>query len=46
MKLSSKGQSIQLVKRSSSLSTVPRTQSITAPKPVIKFSTGNENEVF
>uniref|UniRef100_A0A1B6I248 Transcription initiation factor TFIID subunit 9 n=1 Tax=Homalodisca liturata TaxID=320908 RepID=A0A1B6I248_9HEMI len=40
MKLASKGPQLQLVKRpsSASLTTVPRTQSITAPKPVIKFS--------
>lgn len=41
MKISTKGgPSLQLVKRANTMATVPRTQSITAPKPVIKFSTG------
>lgn len=42
VKLSSKGPQLQLVKRSSTnqMTTVPRTQSITAPKPVIKFTPG------
>lgn len=43
MKLSTKGPQLQLVKRSSNtnqMTTIPRTQSITAPKPVIKFTPG------
>uniref|UniRef100_A0A1B6D6I3 Transcription initiation factor TFIID subunit 9 n=1 Tax=Clastoptera arizonana TaxID=38151 RepID=A0A1B6D6I3_9HEMI len=45
MKISSKvGPSLQLVKRTNTMSTVPRTQSITAPKPVIKFSTNIANQ--
>jgi hypothetical protein len=33
-------QSLSIVKRSGTLATVARTQTITIPKPVIKFSSG------
>ncbi|XP_067014611.1 transcription initiation factor TFIID subunit 9 isoform X2 [Anabrus simplex] len=36
-------QNLSLVKRQNTLSTVARTQSITIPKPVIKFSSGTPN---
>ena len=41
MKLQSKQpQSLSIVKRPGTLATVARTQTITIPKPVIKFSSG------
>lgn len=49
MKLSTKGPQLQLVKRSSNtnqMATIPRTQSITTPKPVIKFTPGKLSIIY
>ncbi|XP_022202071.2 transcription initiation factor TFIID subunit 9 [Nilaparvata lugens] len=45
MKMSSKTTSVNVVKRSGNITTIPRTQSITTPKNVIKFSTTGAQKV-